>query len=165
MIKIYTSYNKLKCDYPDIRIIDDNDSFFEEEEDGETGIDSIDFALMKAIDRVIFNESVESVDYAKSPFGPVKVFDLSTGCKTAINLHHAIRQKKKIIISLTECGENAVLECFKLANNEEVILLLQHGYIIGIKEKFEFLINGEIRTTDIDELSDYAAMGDYGETY
>lgn len=160
MITVYTNYKKLERDYPGLRIIIDNDGFFEEEENGETGIDDIDFDIMAAIDNVVFSNNIKSTQNAKSPFGPVKLFDLSTGCKTAINLHHAIRDNKKVIIDITGCGENAVYECFKLANNTGKILLLQHGYITNIpSDEFEFLINGEIQTTDINILSDYAAEG------
>ena len=159
MVNVYTSYAKVKRDYPGLTLVDDNDVFFDEEENGETGIDDVDFGLMKTIDNITFCQDLKSTQNTKSPFGPVKMFDLSTGCKTAINLHHSIRDKKQVVISITECGENAVYECFKLADNTDTVLLLQHGYISSIPNSFEFLINGEFKTTDIDKLSDYAAEG------
>lgn len=162
MVRIYTKYNELKK-YKGLRVIMDNDTFFEEEENGETGIDDTDYALMKKIDNVTFLNDIKSPKNTKSPFGLVRLFELSTGCKTAININHAIRDRKQVIISITECGENAVYECFKLADDKNITLLLQHGFILGIPNEFEFLINNEVTTTDINELSDYALRGDYVE--
>lgn len=159
MVLVYTKYDKLKRDYPNLRVIDDNDSFFEEEENGKTGIDDIDFQVMHKIDGIKFIDNIKDPEHTESKFGVVSLFDMSTGCKTAINLHHAIRDKKKVAVDITECGENAIYECFKIANKSQVPLILQHGYIYNLPDGiFKFLINGELETSDIDILSDYGAL-------
>ena len=81
-----------------------------------------------------------------SRFGPLKISELSTGCKTAINLYKSMKHKKKVIISLIECGNNAILECFKLIKDKGVPVLLEHNDFY-FDDNFIYNING-VKTSD-----------------
>lgn len=160
MVNVYTSCKLLKKDFPNLKIIHSNDRFFIAEENGRDGFDQIDYKIMQEIDNITFIDGIRSTKTAQSKFGLINVFDLSTGCKTAINLHHAIREKKPVAIDITECGANAAEVCFELVENTGIPVLLQHSELLSISEEFEFRINGKIDTDDISVLMDYALVGD-----
>lgn len=167
MVNVYTSYKKLVNDYSNVKIVTDNDRFFIEEEPMTSGIDAEDFKLMQYIDGISFYNGDKSIDNTVSMFGPVKLQNLSTGCKTAINLRHIIRGNKQVILDITQCGANAVLACFMILNksNYRFPVLLQHCYLSElldrfIEHRFIYFINGEVETDDIFTLMSLACRGD-----
>lgn len=159
MVRVYISYDVLYKDNPSAEIVKSNDLYFLQEEDGKTGFDDTDFRLMKEIDNISFIDGIESTNTAMSKFGMINMFELSTGCKTAINLHHAIRDKKNVVVDITECGKHAVELCFDLADNTGVPVVLQHVFLIGGEDRHEFIVNGSnIVKTNL-ELAEYIARG------
>lgn len=154
MILIYTDYEMLRHDHPTFTHVLDNNSYFEAEVNPSTDIDLVDFELMSKIDGIKFYGDVKSVDNALSVFGPVRVTDLSTGCKTAINLHHAIRDNMDTVIDLTSCGYNAIEECFKLADDTGKIVSLQHSQLQKITGSYTFCVNGKVTVSTIMELAE-----------
>lgn len=104
MIKLYTSTDFFKPE----EIIIDNESFFNNIDISSFTARSID--VMKKIDQAeLLDKNTGKIE---TPFGITSIMDLSTGCKTVLNMiyHHENPQDFPTIraINATECGWNAI---------------------------------------------------------
>ena len=63
----------------------------------------------------------------KMPRGVTTVKELSTGCKTVINAICCIRfNNTPAVINANECGRKALIELFKVVDNQDISLLLMN---------------------------------------
>lgn len=72
----------------------------------------LDKKIIKQIDSAVIIDD----DKIQTPFGIASIEDLSTGCKTLININHNPNK----IISIVECGDNAIDCLFENFYNGEV---------------------------------------------
>lgn len=104
MLKVYLGNTPKK-------IIKYNDAWFQE------NIEKIDFnnpniiGAMQRIDGARYNGNFGATTQF-SPNAAVSILEISTGCKTTIN----VCQFTNEIFTVAECGENALEEIFKLDN-------------------------------------------------
>ena len=71
-----------------------------------------DFEIIDSVD----NAKFLSDESFKTPFGIIKIVNLSTGCKTVINALHY----PKSAFNLVECGDNAFTKLAEVCCNSEI---------------------------------------------
>ena len=122
-----------------------NDAYFN------THVNGIDFdsntirGLISKIDETEYIGNLKIM--SKMENTPTNVENLSTGCKTAINV--ATFQNK--IVSLTECGINALEEIFKI---EEGKVYIEYPMYIPYQENKKIIIfmDSKMNESSIEEL-------------
>lgn len=122
MINIYTSVKAAKQDGKSVILCNDTEFLSRIHY---SMLDNTDKELMAKIDHAAYIEG----EIIRTPFGSTTIYELSTGCKTVINLRHIIQDEvrvKSTVIRVTACGQNALEEAFKIADNTEAMLLLEH---------------------------------------
>lgn len=130
MINIYTSYAELPSGKS---FILSNDDYFSAYISPKS-ITEQDKQYMRLIDQVTEVRD----DYIKTPFGGATLYNISTGCKTIINIAHLLNQgmldntSDYPIFNISECGANALEEIFSLIDDTPVKVLLTHGHLPGI---------------------------------
>lgn len=94
----------------------------------------------------------------KTPSGITDVESLSLGCKTVINAICCIKLKNTpAVINANDCGPKALLELFKVADNQSISLVLMHTQIP--KELYwRFKVNNNQELVDCFDLQ-YHIMG------
>lgn len=102
-------------------------------------------ARYKIDSAVLVDKNSESI---KTPFGVCATNALSSGCKTILSflyLYRNISDFKDIILSITECGINALELLFDYAddlNCDSVTFLLMHSdYLYECRDR-NYVING-----------------------
>ena len=75
-----------------------------------TNLDEIDYHFMRNIDSLRNVHKINGKLVLESPYGLMGLNNLSTGCKTCLLAHHL----KGKLISLNQCGENAIFELFSV---------------------------------------------------
>lgn len=100
MITIYTNMQQ-----SDDRFVLNNDAYFNIIT-STLPLDEADRKLIKRIDNAIVIDNVK----IQSNYGIGNITDLSTGCKTVLN----IKKNPDKIFCIDECGPNALTEIFKL---------------------------------------------------
>ena len=137
MIKLYTSFNYFNKD----NILYDNEAFFKE------------MIESKEIDKAkVINTRLNKIE---TPYGACSLKDISTGCKTAINIMFIMKHKEDFsrleAINITECGVNALEYVFRLIdkNDYDINLVLEHEDDIWECSKRDYLINGTRHITEL----------------
>lgn len=135
MINIVT-----KIDANASNIIVDNEDFFfrvvifSEIKEAAAIIKSIDNAKIISLDKGLID----------TPFGITNVDNLSTGCKTALNVAYLNLHPEIDVdtVSLVECGKNAIDCIFKMDSNIK-FYMKNSGAIFKIEDK-KFSIDGVV---------------------
>lgn len=114
MVKVYRDASK----FNENNTIIDNESFFinhvlVKETDEQS------LKVMRTIDNAeLIDSNIETI---VTPFGTTSIKNLSTGCKTALNVIFVLNNKELCkdikAIDATECGWDALEEIFKLLEN------------------------------------------------
>lgn len=104
---------------------------------------SYDVAARQVMERI---DGVTAVDdeFVRTRRGAASVYDLSTGLKTFLNLHHLLQtqQEQSYYVSLDECGDNVKREILQLVAHTDAKMFMS-----GIDlPPFDYpmRINGEI---------------------
>jgi hypothetical protein len=117
-------------------------------------ISDIGAGFIKYIDKAeILDLSTGAI---KTPFGIASFLNLSTGCKTALNILHAADNKLDCAVNVTGCGWNA-LNCifgYLDAHGNCVDILLEHVDISKCDD-FEFMVNKTDYCKNITELMSF----------
>lgn len=148
MIQIYTcmdDFNKSK------RFILSNDEEFEDKISKESILES-DRQLMQQIDSVTKADATAVI----TPYGITDIYNLSTGCKTAINISHIKEQvgyREYPIVNITECGQNVIKIIFDMIDNTEIEVYLAHCFLDTILDcKYTFNVIGKGRAESVVDL-------------
>lgn len=124
MISVYTNLPENDKDY-----VKYNDVFFDANTIGmKFSQKSLD--AMKNIDNAVMIEGRK----IKTPFGYGNLWNLSTGCKTVIN----ILENPDLLFYTDECGTNAIEELFK---HDNIKLLRTYGCTPKVRDDQEFCFN------------------------
>lgn len=99
------------------------------------GVDASNSSELKTIDK---SRLAPNMGYVITPFGATDYDGISTGCKAAILCRWA--QHKDVVISLIECGQNAIDFIFENFDNIHVYLpyetdILDSGKQILVNDK------------------------------
>jgi len=134
MICVYTSDDKLpnhlKDSYQPL-----NDIFFNKEFRF-ADLTERDFGLIEKIDNA--NRLPDDAEQLKTPFGITDIYNLSTGCKTVLNV---LRFPDRIF-DCTECGGNALTLLFELIDKTDISIVLSHANFI-LPEGMVLFVDGE----------------------
>ena len=136
MIILYTDKSKIPDGY---KLIIANDSYFDAYV--ADNITSEDLKVMQEIDRVL--KYYEESDKIETPYGITNIFDLSTGCKTYINLLH-LTESDKTVISLNECGANVlniILDTINSKRSYQPVYLSIPTEVIKCNKELRFNLN------------------------
>ena len=125
MVKLYVGKSHYASD-----LITGNDAFF----DRYVSVKSINGECrryMKEIDNAeIIDEALGTI---QTPFGVTSLENLSTGCKTVLNLNFLLSTGMASSIDLTECGTNALDAIFETLENHDNLIKA----ILGHAETYE----------------------------
>lgn len=143
MIQLYKSKRAV---HNSLELIEDIDTKFDYlYYSGVINLDSTDFKIMKQMDRIKRCDG----QFMTTPYGSgISVTKLSTGCKTCL----LARRLKDVVISLDQCGPNALDVALGMDNRQYLMSFL----IIPDKElSIEIKVNsGKIIVKDIDSLAE-----------
>lgn len=155
MISVITSLDKINTD--DAELIRDIDSFFILHVPIK-GFTSLDREVIKRIDNADLLDGLK--DGVKTPSGITSIYNLSTGCKTALVYLYFQRNRKRygdIVIDVTGCGANALdvlFDCASRLVNNNIYFLLRHRNRLFKLSNRDFNVNGN----DCKNLSDGVAL-------
>lgn len=148
MIKLYTAFNYFNKD----NILYDNEAFFKEMIESKD-LENDELDLLWEIDKAkVINTRLNKIE---TPYGACSLKDISTGCKTAINIMFIMKHKEDFsrleAINITECGVNALEYIFRLIdkNDYDINLVLEHEDAIWECSKRSYLINGTRHITEL----------------
>ncbi len=148
MIKLYTSLDYFNKD----NILFDNEAFFKEMISSKELADD-ELNILWEIDKAkIVNNKIDKIE---TPYGICSLKDISTGCKTAINIMFIMKHKEQFhkleAINATECGVNALESIFQIVDkyNYDINIIVEHDDDIWECSKREYLINGERCINDL----------------
>ena len=112
---------------------------------GSLKIDNIDFNIMKQIDRIKDCDG----QFMTTPYGSgVSITKLSTGCKTCLLARHL----RDVVISLDQCGPNALDVALSMDNKQYLMsFLIVPDKELGIEIKIN---SGKTTVKNIDELAE-----------
>ncbi len=86
---------------------------------------SYDPAVRQVMERI---DGVTAVDgeFVRTRLGGASVYDLSTGLKTFLNLHHLLQtqQEQSYYVSLDECGDNVKREILQMVANTDAKMFM-----------------------------------------
>lgn len=146
MIRIYTSLKYFESR----EIIIDNEAFFKNISTSDLSPEYL--ALMKTIDKAEFLDV--KTGKIETPYGIGNIWDLSTGCKTALNILYLYTCNKfptVKAINITECGVNALEEIFNTVedHNIKLDLVLEHDDSTFKCKERNYLINGKYNVNQL----------------
>jgi hypothetical protein len=146
MVKIYTDPRKLGGEY-----IESNDAWFGVHEPWRTVLEE-SLPYISEIDGVTTIYDTDT-GLVCARYGPARVNELSTGAKTIINLLYLMRSSVAAILSLNECGDNALAVVFSILDGYDgpVRCVLSRG-LFEYYGECEFIINDSV----------YAKKGNFG---
>lgn len=132
MIKYYTKLDKIPKNKTFINSVD----IYFNSWVVRNGLSKQDESLLKLIDKSRFSDNGQ-VNTLITPFGVANYFQISTGCKALILLHHL---NNKYVVNIQECGQNVIDYIFNNLNNIEVysssykaIPIIKDGLLINGK--------------------------------
>lgn len=150
MIELYTHEIFLPKDR---KFVELNDLYF----DGTINIGKItpeQKRIMYEIDKAIIVDSKTGL--IKTPFGLASIKQLSTGCKTFLNI---IREEdEKTVFSLDGCSYNIIEMILDYIEDKHNIAVYTTNSEIGYCKDREMLLDGKLMYTDIDIISDYITL-------
>lgn len=143
MMEVYLAWTKSENS---AKVVEFNDGFFDE------NLLKINFdsdKIKSLISTIDHGEYIGEFKFiSRIGHVPISVTELSTGCKTAIN----IASFPDTIISITECGINAVEEIFKLDKGK--VFIDSPTYIPYNKNKdIEVFKDGNKETMSLEDLN------------
>lgn len=148
MIKLYTSLNYFDRD----TILYDNEAFFKEMVSSKD-LERDELDILWEIDKAkLININLDKIE---TPYGICSLHDISTGCKTAINIMYIMKNisdfGKLGAVNVTECGVNALEIIFKNIdkNNYDINLILEHEDDIWECSERDYIINGKKRIRNL----------------
>jgi len=133
MICVYTSVDKIPGQFKG-RYQPLNDIFFNRKFRFED-LGEIDFGLIGKIDNAY---RIPNLEQFETPFGITDIYNLSTGCKTVLNVLHF----RDMIFDCTECGGNALAALFDLIDETAIIIVLSHARFI-LPGGVQLFVDGE----------------------
>lgn len=146
MIKIYTYYKYFKRN----EIVIDNEEFFKNIRIEDLSSECLD--IMRKIDKAELLDI--QTGKIKTPYGVCNIGNLSTGCKTAINvlyIHNSNKFQEIKAVNITDCGINAIEEIFNMVEKHEINLglVLKHEDNIFKCEERDFIVNDKHRINQL----------------
>lgn len=109
----------------------------------------------------IDNASLSEVSflYMRTPYADTATANLSTGCKTVLNILYMIEKYPNITyyINVNECGDNALLLAFKVvAGTNKILYLTNVPCVYNIPKELKFIQDGKLFNTYLDFLENGA---------
>lgn len=98
--------------------------------------------ILHSIDRAsIINEGLLKIE---TPYGIASVDDLSTGCKTLLNIAYLTEQlgNRIAIVNVNECGNNALRKAFDMVSGTNIHLYISHD-TAAVDMQYKFIVNGK----------------------
>lgn len=139
MVNIITNKEKVKHKY-----INDNESFFK----CFVRVNEIEEAvqIIKSIDNAELLD--ENTGLIKTPFGLTSVDNLSTGCKTALNVAFIKKHSEFGVntFNITECGYNALEVIFSMNDIDNLLFYLGHSDSLFKCADREYCVDGVVST-------------------
>ncbi len=148
MIQLYRSMSFFNKD----DIIVDNEAFFNNYINAKF-IKEYGVYAIKSIDKAILID--ENTAKVQTPFGICSIDDLSSGCKTILNIIYInekhLNRYDSIIVSLNECGRNALDFIFDYIedNSIDIKFVLEHDDDTFKCRQHNYLINGKYKCNTI----------------
>lgn len=146
MIRLYTSLNFFKPD----EILLDNEAFFKNNI-GASDISDKGLKAMKLLDGAILLD--KNTGKIQTPFGICSIYDLSTGCKTLLNVIYLIEYNKYPqvkAINCTECGWNALEQIFELLDETNAFgIIIEHDNELYNCSDRDYLVNDKEHITSM----------------
>ena len=80
----------------------------------------------------------------ETPYGIASVDDLSTGCKTLLNIAYLTEQlgNRIAIVNVNECGNNALRKAFDMVSGTNIHLYISHD-TAAVDMQYKFIVNGK----------------------
>lgn len=144
-IYLYTKKEYLKSIHP--CIYSNNEAFIKVKQDKGFLLRQRD-AIYKIDKAKIVNLSLLKVE---TSFGIASIDELSTGCKTLLNILFMVEQSQKGIVNIDECGDNVLDAVFDAAAGTGISLYISHA-TDKIDTSRKFILNGEELKDDMDFL-------------
>ena len=148
MIKLYRSITFFDVD----SIIVDNESFFNDYVSARY-LGQEELTVMKLIDGAELLD--RETGKIQTPYGICSIEDLSTGCKTILNIIFIYKNRQRFLelkaISLNECGRNSLDIIFEFIDttNFDINFILEHDDDVFECKQHNFLINGKYKLNRI----------------
>lgn len=148
MIKLYTSLDYFNKN----NVLYDNESFFKEMISSKELTDDELDVLWKIDKAKVVNAKLNKIE---TPYGICSLSDISTGCKTAINVMFIMKHREQFnrleAINATECGVNALESIFQVIDkyNYDINIVVEHDDDIWECGKRDYLINGNRHINDL----------------
>ncbi len=142
VVKLYTDISKFSA----LPIVDDCEATFRALVTAKY-FTNIDLDVMWRIDSAKLMD--RNTGLVKTSFGLTTINNLSTGCKTALLYLHLGRKGSPVVLSLLECGWNAMDVIFSLQQYDCVKMYIQHEDGLINCARRNYLINDEISIDDL----------------
>ena len=152
--KIFVQSNDLYFNNRDISFTDDISEIDNDTSYKEASLSSIEKYFMKKIDNAVLLR--EDGDRIETPFGDAYLTDLSTGCKTVLNIVNPKENPDNIVFSLDECSSNVVKMIIEwVAENRPNQELYLTTLEVENCDDIEFIVDNDKHFTDQYEFIGY----------